>query len=399
MNIKSEKIRNTMLMVTLICVTIALMGDMVIIPVAGNIFEEYANANMAVLNFILSGPALIGAFSGLIAGKLMQYLSKKKLLLVSFAIFSVGAIFGYTVHDANYMAAMRVLVGIGMGMVSVIAMAIIADVFVDEDKRSSMVGVYNGGMAAVGAALGWISGFVATLGWTTVFYIYLVAIPILVMIIFFIPADKVTVTGAVDQTQAGSGNDQINWLSLMALCGAFLIFNIIYCIVYYKISMIVSEKAIGDVAFVGTLSALGTIGSFIACMFFGKYYAVLKRATPILAYVLMALCFCLLYFSANPAIASVACTLLGATYGVGISYYFMHCTMIVPESQIPISISFTSFAMSIGSFLSVYVAAFIQGFMGVETITEIMPILIGILLIGAVLSAILTIKEKKAAKL
>ena len=398
MNFKSEKTRNTLLMVTLICASIALMGDMVIIPVAGNIFEEYASANMAVLNFILSGPALIGAFSGLVAGKLMEYLSKKKLLLISFAIFSVGAIFGYAVHDANYMAAMRAMVGIGMGMVSVTAMSIIADVFVDENKRSSMLGIYNGGMAAVGAALGWISGIVATMGWTTVFYIYLVAIPILVMIILFIPADKVSATGSIDQTSVGSGNDQFNWIALIALCAAFLIFSIVYCIVYYTISMIVAEKSIGDLAFVGTLSALGTIGSLIACMFFGKYYAILKRATPIFAYVLMALCFYLLYVSANPVIAGVACTLLGATYGAGMSYYFMHCTMIVPETKIPLSISFASFAMSVGTFLSVYVATFIQNIIGVNTVTGIMPILIGILLIGAVLSVIFTIRDKKTAK-
>lgn len=395
MNIKSEKLRNGMLMLTLILVTIALMADMVIIPVAENLFGEFGDVSVAVLNFILTGPALIGAFSGLAFGKLMQYISKKKLLIIAFAIFSTGAIFGYAVHSAYFMAAMRVLVGIGMGSLGVISMAIIADIFNDESKRSSMLGIFNGGMAAVGAAIGWISGFVATLGWTMVFRIYLVAIPILIMIFLFVPADEVTAPVAESKDDVGSSDEKMPWVKVIALGVAFLIFSAIYCIVFYKISMIVAEKAIGDVTFIGMISALGTVGSFVACFLFGKTYGFFKRSTPIVAYTVMALSFAMLYFSSSSIVAAIACTLLGAMYGMGMSYYFMHCTMIVPESRIPMSIGFTSFCMSIGTFLSVYVATFLQGAIGVTTITEIMPVLIVILAVGAALSAVFTVKDRK----
>ena len=396
MNIKSEKLRNAMLMLTLILVTIALMADMVIIPVAENLFGEFGDVNIGILNFILTGPALIGAFSGLAFGKLMQYFSKKKLMIVAFSIFSIGAIFGYAVHSAYFMAAMRVLVGIGMGSLGVISMAIIAEIFSDEAKRSTMLGIFNGGMAAVGAAVGYISGFVATLGWTMVFQIYLVAIPILIMIFLFVPSDQVIAPAAEKADDAANNNvDKMPWAKVIALGVAFLIFSAIYCIVFYQISMIVAEKAIGDVTFIGTLSALGTVGSFVACFTFGKTYGFFKRSTPIIAYTIMALCFGLLYFSSSSLVAAIACTLLGAMYGLGMSYYFMHCTMIVPESRIPMSIGFTSFCMSVGTFLSVYVATFLQGVMGVSTITEIMPVLIVTLAIGAALSAVFTVKDRK----
>ncbi len=394
MNIKSEKIRKGMLMLTLILVTIALMADMVIIPVAENLFSEFGDTSVAILNFILTGPALIGAFSGLAFGKLMQYISKKKLLIIAFAIFSIGAILGFAVHSAYFMAAMRVLVGIGMGSLGVISMAIIADVFNDESKRSSMLGIFNGGMAAVGAAIGWISGFVATLGWTMVFRIYLVAIPILIMIFLFVPSDKVKVIENKDDV-VGGVDEKMPWSKVIALGVAFLIFSSVYCIAFYQISMIVAEKAIGDVTFIGTISALGTVGSFVACFLFGKTYRFFKRSTPVVSYTVMALSFCMLYFSYSSIIAAIACTLLGAMYGMGMSYYFMHCTMIVPESRIPMSIGFTSFCMSIGTFLSVYMSTFLQSVMGVTTITEIMPVLITTLAVGAVLSAVLTIKDRK----
>lgn len=54
--------------------------------------------------------------------------------------------------------------------------------------------------------------------------------------------------------------------------------------------------------------------------------------------------------------------------------------------------------MSIGGFLSVYVATMLQSLSGAATITEIMPVLIGTLVVGAVISAVLTIKDKKLEK-
>lgn len=399
MNIKSEKLRNTLLMLSLILSTMAVMGDMVVIPVAGNIFETYADVNVAVLNFFLSGPVLIGAVSGLVAGKLMQYISKKKLLIVAFGIFSIGAIFGNAIHSAYYMVGMRMLVGIGIGMVGVIAMAIIADVFVDENKRSTMMGIFNGGMAAVGAILGAVSGVVATMGWETVFSIYLVTIPVLIMILLFVPADKLSATSSEAYgSEVGSVEEKLPWGKVLSLAGSVLIYNIVYCIVFYQISMIVIEKGIGDVALIGTLSALGTVGSFLASFSFGSYYKVLKRVTPVIGYSVMALSYGILYFSTSSVLAMVACTLMGATFGMGMSYFFMHCTMIVPESKIPMSIAVTNFAMSIGGFLSVYVATMLQSLTGAATITEIMPVLIGTLAVGAVISAVLTIKDKKLEK-
>jgi DHA2 family multidrug resistance protein-like MFS transporter len=127
----------------------------------------------------LSGPALIAAFSGLLCGRLMYFISKKTLLIITVAIFMIGSIAGDFVHNPYYMAAMRTLVGIAMGALLVLAIAIISDLFTDEKKRSSAMGIFNGLMSAMGAVLGWISGMVGRgIEWRMVFRIYLATIPI-----------------------------------------------------------------------------------------------------------------------------------------------------------------------------------------------------------------------------
>jgi hypothetical protein len=83
-------------------------------------------------------------------------------------------------------------------------------------------------------------------------------------------------------------------------------------------------------------------------------------------------------------------------YGLGISYYMTACTLIVPPSQIPMSVSVTTMIMAIASFLSTYVSLLLQSVMGVS-ITGIIPPLMIVLAIGAVLSLVLSFFEQKTA--
>jgi MFS family permease len=388
------KIKNVLIVVTLSLSAMAFMNDMVIIPVAENLFRDFSGVNMAVLNYILSGPALIGAFSSLLCGKLMSYIGKKKLLVVSFIIFMIGSIGGDIVHNAYYMVVMRTLVGIAFGAQGVLAVAIISDIFVDEKARSSVLGIYNAMMMGIGALLGWVSGIVAAIEWTLVFRIYLASIPVLLMILIFIPENKPVKAGG----EAGLTGvaEKMPWLKLFLMFGAMSVYNTIYCIVYYQISMVISDKSIGDVAFVGVLSALGTIGSCFSMSFFGLYYGKFKRVTPFIGFIGMALGFFMLFIAQNPLIAAISCALMGTMHGLAMTYYLMHCTVIVSPSQIPISLSLSTFCMSVSTFLSTYVSLFLQWFLKVS-IAGIIPSLCVVLALGAALSIILTLRVRKVS--
>jgi MFS family permease len=394
MSENSNKIRNVLIVATLSLSTIAMMGDMVIIPVAENLFTDFHDVNMGLLNYLLSGPALISAFSSLLCGKLMSYIGKKKLLAASFVFFMTGSICGDLVHNAYYMAGMRSLVGVGMGAVMVLAIAIISDVFVDEKARSSVMGIYNGMMAGVGAILGWVSGMVAAVEWTLVFRIYLASIPIFLMILIFVPENKPVKPG--QETGSEGDAEKMPWSKLLLMDGAFFVYSTIYCIIYYQISMVITDKSIGDVTFIGILSALGTVGSFLCCCFFGLYYAKFKRFTPFVGFAGLALGFFLLFIAQGSVMAAIGCVLLGGMFGLGITYYMMRCTMIVPPSQIPMSISVTTFIMALGTFLSTYVSLALQRLMN-TSITGIIPPLCAVLALGAVLSVITALKERKTA--
>jgi hypothetical protein len=109
----------------------------------------------------------------------------------------------------------------------------------------------------------------------------------------------------------------------------------------------------------------------------------------------MAVSYWMLWSAASVPAALIANTLLGASYGLGVSYYMMYCTVIVPPVQIPFSISITATVLNIGAFLSTYCVTLLQNIIGTSTIVDVIPMLIVILAVGAVLSLVFSIVERK----
>jgi predicted MFS family arabinose efflux permease len=394
MSEKSNRTRNFWIMLTLGLSTIAVMNEMVIIPVVGNLFHDFAGTSIAALNYILSGPRVLSALFSLLCAKLMYVIGKKNLMVIGFVVFAVSSILGDVVHNPYYMVIMRSFTGAGVGITSTCALAIISGVFVDEKARSSMMGIYNASISIVGAIIGWVSGSVGAVEWRMVYRIYLAAIPVLAMIIIFVPKDKVSAGENTVKTTV-SGDKKIPWRKILLMEAAFIIYTTGYFIVFLQISMIVAAKGLGGASLSGVLSALGTVGTMVFSAIFGLYYNKFRRFTICIGFALMALSYWILWSTTSAQAALIANILLGASYGLGVSYYMMYCTVIVPPAQIPLSISITATALNIGAFLSTYCSTLLQRIMGVSTIVDVIPVLIVILTAGAVLSLVLSIAERK----
>lgn len=396
---EAKKVRpgKILLMIALSLSTIALMSDMVIIPIADSLYSNYSG--VGIVNFILSGPALISAVVSAFAGKIIEKIGAKKFIIAGFGIFTAASVLIIFVNDEIITAICRVLQGIGMGTCSVVAMVLIAGHFVSEKVRSSMMGIYNGMMALMGAVLGMVSGIVAGSGWHNVFYIYLVSIPVFLCIILFIPADAHAESEA-EEVKTGTGpSARMPWGIVIRTAVGFFVYNVIYCVIYYQISVIMAEKGIKDVAVIGAMSSLGTVGSFIACSLFGIYFGRLKRFTITLGFILQIAFFAVIYMTSSAAAGCIACVFLGAAYGLGITYYMTYATMIVPKEHVPMSSSIVVFAMGISTFLASYLPYGLQAVLGVDTIGAIIPVLIAVLGAGAVLSIFFGIKERSCCNM
>ena len=392
MNKEMTKGRALLFLISQFLPNVAVMADMVSIPAGNGLYGTFQND--AAVNFILSGPSFIMLFSAMLCGKLMQYLSKKKILVGAMVLFAVSAILGGAVENVYYVLAMRVLVGISMGFVNAAAMALIAEVYVDEDKRGTIMGIFNATMAGTGAVISLIAGVFAVRSWNEVFKVYWIAVPVIVMMLFFIP-----MTPPEGDQQAGEEEGShtgspylMRQVMLMVSCFAY---NLVYAVIYYQVSVLVAEQGYGNESIAALLSTLGTVGSCILCILFGTLYSKLKRATIIFGYAGLCISYLMLFLASSPVMAGIACTLCGASYGYGFSYFFLRCTVVVPKEKVSSSISMTTAIGGFGMFLSTYACTMLQKILGTTGIVSLLPVAIAVSGIGAVLSVICTVMDKK----
>ena len=66
-------------------------------------------------------------------------------------------------------------------------MALIAELFDDEGARGKAMGFFNASMAGIGAVISVVAGIFAVNGWREVFKVYWISVPILILMILFIP--------------------------------------------------------------------------------------------------------------------------------------------------------------------------------------------------------------------
>lgn len=389
---KKLSLKQIIIVLALSLVHLNIMADNVIIPVAGNLFQDFPTANINVFNFILSGSSLVGGVSCLVFGKLMDRFAKKKLLIVAFVIFMIGGICGDVIHTAEYIAVMRALVGVGMGALNGIAIAIISDLFVDEELRSSAMGIFSAMQAAIGSILSYVSGALAVNNWTTVFRIYLAAVPALFILIILVPGDKAPV---LSEGTEESVKEKIDWKKLIPLDLSFAAITTLHYAFFYQLSLLFAEKGIEDLSVIGIATALVTVGGFVLNLGFGRMYMKLKRFMPVFLYGFMAVSYVILIIIPGVPMALIASFVAGAAMGMSMSYYYMYCTVIVPPSRVPASVSITTTTMYVACFFAPYITTALQSIMGVTTILEVMPILTAMLAVGAVLSLILSLRERR----
>lgn len=395
MRVEMSKTKRTLCLVALMLTNLAVMADLVIIPIISTFYQNYGD-HMNLVNFIVSGPALIIVVTSLLAGWMSKRMDKKIVLLIGAVLFTIGAVFGAMVDNPWYVAVMRSLVGIGAGFEQVVAVALIADVYEDANERAKMTGYYNATMSFVGIAYSYLAGVLALNGWQNAFKCYWAAIPMLVFIVLFVPSVKPGEGAAAAAKTTGEKEGlgirfillQVSWFIANLLFGATVL---------YYVSSYIYENNLGDSAFAGTATSVKQIVGFVLCLFFGVIYSKLKRHTITVSYIIAGITLLILAAAPSKFGAVVVATICGCMYKLVFSYMYAHGFTMVPASRIDDSVAITTAVYGIGTFFSTYFATFLMNVMGTDRVTETWYIVAVLFAVLAVLEIGLTVSEKKKA--
>lgn len=341
------------------------MGDLVISPIVADVYKAFADAPLWLVNLGITGPALVGLPFGLLTGYLCDRADKRFIMIAGFEVFTVSAVFGMVIENVYYFVAMRLLAtGVGWGITNTAAFAILADLFTDDNQHAKYVGWYNSVMSVLGAVLASLAGFLALGGWTHAYATYWLAVPVLVMLIVFLPhfpprADTVEriesvhgksrssaaalVRGLV-AVQEGAPKEPGWWRRLVPLAIQVFFVACLYFIILYLIGVYVSDKGLGDEAFVGMLTSIMTLATAAGSIIFGAVYAKLGNRVYLPALAAIGAVFFVLAFTDSQVVAMVALAVAGFAWPFYFCFFYTHCTELVPEDKKGVSTSIVAAA-------------------------------------------------------
>lgn len=378
--------KSILMMAALLTAALGMVGDTIITPGADAMFKYYNHDSF--VNFLLSGPNLISMFASIAAGFAMKYVDKKKMLLLGMFLFVIGGTFGSAIDSEPYMMFMRCLVGVALGFTNVTAMTIVTVMYADENRRSRMVGILDGGMFCAATIVTALSGFIVqNFGFKAAFYIYAFGIISILMIAFFIPKsppEKGETAGAAEaernsaeETASFESKPAVkNWKSkFVILCVGYFIFQTLYAITALFISVYTAEKELGGAAFAGTITSTLFIGAFIASILFGFIYPRLKRSTMLISFACVAVGYGILIFIPKTVPVVIACLLFGYSNANGLSQAMTRAGILAPARNASLAISIIAAVMGVGFFISTYTVSALKIIVGTELFIEVLPVL------------------------
>lgn len=360
---KSSKI---LIMVATIAATTLAVNEMIITPAAAFMYEEYGD----ITSFILSGPSLLLVVSALLTGVLLRHFSKKTIIVAGAILFVVGGLGCRTLLDSVMLVcAMRCVIGFSVGMVITCCTAIIAEVFLEENVRGTMMGIWNAGMGVAGILLSVTASAFVQKSWQSCFDLYWVSIPILILLVLFIPRtapDKYKV--AEEDPRCEEGNNEpipksrFSWKAiLLGNMAVFFVIMLVKCGFYFLNAVYIEDTGIGDASLAGLAGAFINAGSLIGCLVFGVIYARTKKFVVLEIFALLAIGYVLLAFVPSAATCLAASIILGLGNALGMSYFETYATVIVPPSQVSLAAGVANATLGVAQFLATYFAYFVMG--------------------------------------
>lgn len=398
----------------------AYMSDLVVIPTADIIYGYFCftpggpEVDMSVGDFILSGSQFFAIIGALASAWLMRQFSKRNIILVLYAIFSVVTISTVFVVDPYWIAATRAISGLCFGALFPTGIALIMEIYRDDEETcGKFIGFSNGTMGLVGGCSSIISGILLGIGLSggeiaglrTSFSLYFISIPILVALFATLP--KTPAEKNVDFNQVEHTDDaKFEWGKTIAVVVSCAAANIIYCVMTYQYAMYLPEHFELSSGLTALMGAMGGLMSCVAGFTFGVLFKHTGRFTITASFAGFIIAYLLFGFCAdNYALVWVALVLNGLSFGYSVPYFYSYTATQFParyESRIS---SLLTVGMGAGMALCTFVttnACSALGFVDASTgnilYTPFMPYVACAAAVCFVLSLVLAIRSKRAGE-
>ncbi|MDD3269603.1 MAG: MFS transporter [Syntrophomonadaceae bacterium] len=323
---------------------LTLMAGAAVAPGLSEINRVFAGYSPTVVKLVISLPPLLIIPFSLLSGLLSSVISKKNLLIAGLLIYLVGGAGAAFVDSMLPLLLFRAVLGMGTGIILPLSTGLIAD-FYDGDQRSKMLG-FSSASNCLGTILANLAaGILVAINWHYIFYVYFLAIPVLLMVIPFIegqaPPSKVA---------GGKVSDIPKELILWALA-AFLVMLAFFGVVT-NLALLIDNRNLGGSQVAGIVFALNSLCMLLSGAFFLNVQKKLQMFYSSFMLFLMAAGYAGLMLAGSLPLLIVSVILSGLGTGLAFPFIMNQASRYAREDNSIVIMGIVSSSAFLGQFFS-----------------------------------------------
>lgn len=338
-----------MLMPSILSVSLlTIMAPTAISPALAAIRDAFPQISATQAKLVLTLPTLIMMPLGLYSARLTARIDKKKLLLVGMTLFLVFGVAGGFVNDFRLLLLMRVLFGIGLGIMTPLSTSLIFDFAPDPGRRSKLLGIQGASNQLGGLVFMSLSGVLANISWRYSFLCYAFVIVSIVLTTFFLPSIPPL---QPKESAAGSGKQRLDKKLFILAFFAMMIFAC-YFVINTDLALFMDVEGIGDAEECGYALSLMRIPAILAGVMLAWIMRKLKDWTMSFASVIMAAGYLIIAASHSYSILMVGCLIVGLGGGFALPPISLFLPRIVTPRQRTLGVAIIMSVAQLGQFIS-----------------------------------------------
>ena len=168
-----ERRYSKMLIPSILSVSVlTIMAPTAVSPALAAIRDAFPGISATQAKLVLTLPTLVMMPMGLLSARLTARIDKKRLLLTGMVLFLVFGVAGGFVNDFRLLLLMRLLFGVGLGIMTPLSTSLIFDFAPDPGKRSKLLGLQGSSNQLGGLIFMSLSGVLASMSWRYSFLVY-----------------------------------------------------------------------------------------------------------------------------------------------------------------------------------------------------------------------------------
>ena len=384
--------RNLGVLVGIMALAVMSRFDSIISPSVAAIQASFPHADPSTVESVVSIGSSAAIVSALLFGQLLTRMSFRTAGCISCLCVALGGLMPLFVHSSvSQLLLFALVVGFGVGIATTVLPSLSARFFRGK-KLAALMGLVlavQDGSSMLILALG---GFLARGGWLHNYWLYFLALPALVLVIFMVPG-----VGAVEEesekalrSEASSSRKggQCWWATISCILIGFLSIFLV-AVLYNKLAVYIGKYGLGGTSAAGLALMFNTGSSVVIGLSINGIKRVCRQWTIPVAFLLMALGALLFLTTRSFPLVCLSAFLIGSGSAINMATCPFLLSNLTPHRRYPLVMGVFSATTSLGFTASTWVFKVFSRVFGLDPVTgSFMGMLIIALLAAATLSLV-----------